>query len=325
MDWDKLRAFNAAAQAGSFTNAGVLLNLSQSAISRQITALECDLKTSLFHRHARGLRLTEQGEFLHDTVRELIARVSMAEARLAELRDHPGGTLKISTDIAFGAFWLAPHLNQFHELYPDITLVLMFDGGGADLPMGEADVAITMSPPRKSSVIQRRILRMRSGAFAAPDYLRRHGTPQSPADLEQHRLVALSGNGKRCDVARDWLLDLSENGASSHPPIATFDDIQGLYRAVSGGLGIGALPHFTMPEAAGMIRVLPEFASPAVDGYFLYPAELRNSKRIAVFRDFLLREIARAQLNLDPWRDALASPGTDRGIRPYLLREMPAS
>ena len=168
MDWDKLRAFNAAARAGSFTNAGTLLNLSQSAISRQVTALECDLKTSLFHRHARGLRLTEQGEFLFTTVRELIARVSMAEAHIAELRDDPRGTLKISSDIAFGVFWLAPRLNQFHELYPGITLVLMFDGGGADLPMGEADVAISMSAPRNSSVIQRRILRVRSAAFAAP-------------------------------------------------------------------------------------------------------------------------------------------------------------
>jgi DNA-binding transcriptional LysR family regulator len=324
MDWDKLRAFNAAAQAGSFTNAGVLLNLSQSAISRQITALECDLKTSLFHRHARGLRLTEQGEFLHDTVRELIARVSMAEARLAELRDHPAGTLKISTDIAFGTFWLAPRLNQFHELYPEITLALMFDGGSADLPMGEADVAISMSPSRKSSVIQRRILRARSAAFAAPDYLKQHGTPRSPADLEQHRLVVMSRD-KRCDIERDWLLDLSENSASAHPPIATFDDLQGLYRAVSGGLGIGALPHFTMPEAAGMIRVLPEFAAPAVDGYFLYPAELRASKRISVFRDFLLREIARAQLNLDPWRDAMVHSSAERPVRPYLLREMPVS
>ncbi len=322
MDWDKLRAFNAAAQAGSFTNAGALLNLSQSAISRQVTALESDLKTSLFHRHARGLKLTEQGEFLRNTVRELIARVSMTEARLSELRDHPGGTLKISTDVAFGAFWLAPRLGQFHELYPDITLVLMFDGGGADLAMGEADVAISLSPPQRSAVIQRRILRVRSAAFAAPGYLKQHGMPESPAELGQHRLVALRGSGKRCDVLRDWLLELGESGTSSHPPIATFDDMQGLYRAVSGGLGIGALPHFTMPETAGMVRVLPDFAPPAVDGYFLYAAELRNSKRISVFRDFLLREIARAQLNLDPWRDALANAST---TRPCLLREMPAS
>ena len=135
----------------------------------------------------------------------------------------------------------------------------------------------------------------------------------------------MSGSGKCCDPARDWLLDLSENGNSSRQPIATFDDLQGLYRAVSGGLGIGALPHFTLPEAAGMTRVLPDFISPEVDGYFLYPAELRNSKRIAVFRDFLLREIARTQLNLDPWRDALANPSNDRAIRPSLLREIPAS
>jgi DNA-binding transcriptional LysR family regulator len=316
MDWDKLRAFHAAAEAGSFTDGGALVNLSQSAISRQVTALECDLKTSLFYRHARGLRLTEQGEFLHGVVRELVVRVSRAESRLAEFRDHPGGTLRISTDIAFGVFWLTPRLNKFYDLYPEIALVLMFDGGDADLAMGEADVAICMSPPQKSSVIQRRILRTRFAAFAAPEYLRRHGTPQSPADLGHHRLVVLRANGKRRDAACNWLLEISGADASSRPPVARFDDIQGLYRAVAGGLGIGALPHFTMPEGAGMARVLPGFASPIVDGYFVYAAELRTSKRISVFRDFLLREIGRVQLNLEPWRDAQLAPDPDGTTRP---------
>ena len=321
MDWDKLRAFNAAAQAGSFTNAGALLNLSQSAISRQITALEQDLKTCLFHRHARGLKLTEQGEFLHGTVREIIARISMAEARLGELRDQPRGLLRISADAAFGTFWLAPLLKDFHELYPEITPVLLLDGGGADLAMGEADVAIRMSPAQKSDLIQRRLLCWRSGAYAAPEYLRRHGIPCSPAELRQHRLVVLATGGKDSEAKGDWLLRLNADGVPPPPPIALLDNVCGLYRAVASGLGIGALPRFIAAEADGLIRVLPDLASPRIDGYFVYPAELRQSKRIAVFRDFLIRKIAGAGLSVERGTDADGPDlGNKRDAAPFMRR-----
>src|ERR1700677_4936451 len=122
MDWDKLRAFSAAAEAGSFTNAGDVLNLSQSAVSRQITSLEQNLSTSLFHRHARGLKLTEQGETLLNAVREVSACLSKAEALLAEHGSVPRGSLKISADLAFGSLWLVPRLKAFHEQSPDITV-----------------------------------------------------------------------------------------------------------------------------------------------------------------------------------------------------------
>jgi DNA-binding transcriptional LysR family regulator len=303
MDWDKLRIFNAAVVAGSFTNAGDALNLSQSAVSRQITALEQCLKTSLFHRHARGLKLTEQGELLHGAVREVIARVSMAEAVLTEHRDYPRGPLKISTTAAFGAFWLAPRLKEFHELYPEITPSLMLDGGGADLSMREADVAITMSPPRKAHLVQRRILSSRAYAYAAPDYLKRHGMPSRAEDLDGHRLVVQGDDRGRDGAADAWLLELGAHGNVPRRPIAALDDVHGLYRAVLSGLGIGALPHFILAESAGLIRVLPGCASPKLDGYFVYPAELRHSKRIAVFRDFLVRRIAEAQLHVDPIDD----------------------
>jgi len=319
MDWQKLRAFNAAAQAGSFTNAGALLNLSQSAISRQITSLEQDLRTALFHRHARGLRLTEQGEFLHGTVREMIARISMAEARLTEMRDCPCGELKISTDAAFGALWLAPLLKDFHELYPDVTLVLTFDGGNADLAMGEADVAICMSPPRRSYLVQRRILCVRSAAFAAPDYLRQHGNPRNPAELRAHRLIGLIGSEKHTECQADWLLELGAEDDLPRRAVAKFDDVQGLLLAVSSGLGIGALPNFVEPEKAGLVRVLPDFASPKLEGYFAYPAELRDLKRITVFRDFLLRRIARAHLAADPWPDAREELGGRLGTTGLVL------
>ena len=115
MDWDKLRVFHAVAEAGSFTHAGDTLNLSQSAVSRQISALEEALQVPLFHRHARGLILTEQGETLNRTVREVFAKLAMTEAMLTESKEKPAGRLKVTTTVGFGASWLTPRLATFLE------------------------------------------------------------------------------------------------------------------------------------------------------------------------------------------------------------------
>ena len=102
MDWDKLRIFHAVAEAGSFTHAGESLNLSQSAVSRQISALEDSLRVALFHRHARGLILTEQGELLYRTAHEVFGKLAMTEALLTESKDRPSGRLKITTTVGVG-------------------------------------------------------------------------------------------------------------------------------------------------------------------------------------------------------------------------------
>jgi len=137
MDWDKLRIFYAVAEAGSFTHAGDALNLSQSAISRQISALEDSLKVTLFHRHARGLILTEQGEVLHSTARDVFAKLAMTEAMLTESKLRPRGPLKVTTTFAFGVKWLTPRMGEFLELYPDIQLTLLIDDRELDLAMRE--------------------------------------------------------------------------------------------------------------------------------------------------------------------------------------------
>ena len=142
MDWDKLRIFQAAADAGSFTHAGETLGLSQSAISRQVSSLEQDLGTPLFHRHARGLILTEQGELLLGTVQDVVLKLEAARSRLIDSRDKPHGELRVTTTLGLGANWLAPRLGEFLELYPEIKLQLLLTDDDLDLGMREADVAL---------------------------------------------------------------------------------------------------------------------------------------------------------------------------------------
>jgi DNA-binding transcriptional LysR family regulator len=291
MDWDKLRVFHAVAEAGSFTHAGETLNLSQSAVSRQISALEEALAVPLFHRHARGLILTEQGETLNRTVREVFAKLAMTETLLTESKEKPTGKLKVTTTVAFGSTWLAPRLKDFLDHYPEITLSVVLDDAELDLAMREADVAIRMHPPRQPDLVQRHLLTISWVVFASAEYLAAHGTPERVEDLADHRIV-LYGDYRPPVPDINWLAEAGRRAGVSRRPALEMNSIFGMLRAVRSGLGIAALPDYMIEETAGLVRILPEVKAPRVDAYFVYPEELRNSKRVAVFRDFLLARLA---------------------------------
>ena len=295
MDWDKLRIFHAVAEAGSFTHAGEALNLSQSAVSRQIGTLESGLGVALFHRHARGLILTEQGELLFETTKEVSHKLVMTEAMLGESKERPRGPLKITTTVAFGSIWLTPRMKEFTELYPDIRVNLVLDESERDLSMREADVAIRMVPPRQPDLIQRHLMTMHFHVYASPEYLKKYGLPEKPADLADHMLIVY-GEDMEPPVANvNWLLEIGRKPGNRDRSLLKVNNIYGIYRAVQSGVGIAALPDYTIRQASQLVRILPELEGPSYDAYFVYPAELRHSKRIVVFRDYLIRKIAESQ------------------------------
>ncbi|CAH2604973.1 LysR family transcriptional regulator [Rhodovastum atsumiense] len=292
MDWDKLRVFHAVAEAGSFTHAGDVLNLSQSAVSRQISALEEALQVPLFHRHARGLILTEQGESLNRTVREVFAKLAMTEALLTESKEKPAGRLKVTTTVGFGSSWLAPRINAFNQQYPDVTMQLLLDDSDLDLAMREADVAIRMHAPKQPDLVQRHLLSLDWHVCASADYLQRHGTPTKPEDLDGHHLI-LFGNYRPPVPDIDWLAEAGRKTGHPRRGVLEVNSLTAMLLAVQSGLGIAALPDYMAADPAnGVVRLLPDIKSPKVDVYFVYPEELRNSKRVAVFRDFLLARLA---------------------------------
>ena len=296
MDWDKLRIFHAVAEAGSFTHAGDKLNLSQSAVSRQISALEEGLKVPLFHRHARGLILTEQGELLYRTAHEVFGKLAMTEAQLTESKDRPRGTLKISTTVAFGSTWLAPRMREFIEVYPEIEVHLVLTDRALDLSMREADVAVRFSPPRQADLIQRHLLTVHMNIYASPSYIRKHGLPQSAEALDEHRIIVY-GNDLRPPVPDvNWLLRVGRKSNELRQPAMTVNNVYAILRAVQSGSGLGTLPDYMTQDDGDLVQVLPELEGPQVDAYFVYAEEQRASKRTAVFRDFLLRKVAEARL-----------------------------
>ena len=292
MDWDKLRVFHAAAEAGSFTRAGEALNLSQSAVSRQISHFEAELGIALFHRHARGLELTEQGESLFRTAREVSSKLAMAEAVLSDTRDKARGELKVTTTVGFGSTWLTPRIGEFLDLHPDMTVNLVLDDRTLDLSMREADIAIRMQPPTQSDLVQRRLLTVHNHVYASHEYLAENGTPQQIQDLGQHRLIAYGEDLPPPVPDINWILTRARSAGLELKPVLKVNSIYGLLLAVEGGLGVAALPDYMIQTNPRIVRILPEVEGNAYDVFFVYPDELRASKRIAVFRDFLLSKVA---------------------------------
>ena len=291
LDWDKLRVFHAVAEAGSFTHAGETLNLSQSAVSRQIQALEEALAVPLFHRHARGLILTEPGETLNRTVREVFAKLAMTEALLTESRERPAGRLKVTCTTGFGGTWLAPRLSRFLALYPDVSVTLLLDDSDLDLAMREADVAIRMHAPRQPDLIQRHLASFGWRVCGAPGYLKTAGVPERVEELDAHRIICWGDHRPPIDEV-NWLAEAGRRPGSARRAAVEVNSLTGMLRAVQSGLGLAALPDYMGPDLDGLLQVLPELKAPKLDAYFVYPEEMRHSKRVSVFRDFLVAELA---------------------------------
>ena len=280
--------FHTVSEARSFTRAGTLLNLSQSAVSRQISALEESLNTPLFHRHARGLILTEHGEFLYSTVHEVFAKLSMAEAILQDARDSPQGTLRVTAPVGFGSFWLAPRIRAFVDAYPKIRAMVLLDDRELDLSMREADVAVRLHKPTQPDLVQRRLMSVHVHACASRDYVAQHGMPHTIDELDQHRLIIYGDNAPETLSGVNWLAELGRPPSRPREAVLWINNIYGLAQAVASGLGIAGIPDYISRDRPDIVRVLPEIDGPTFETYFVYPEELRNSKKIQVFRDFLI-------------------------------------
>lgn len=291
MDWDKLRIFHAVASAGSFTHAGQMLTLSQSAVSRQISALEDEITTPLFQRHARGLTLTDEGELLYGAVTDVLARLGQAEEALKNAQSAPRGTLKITTSHGLGTYWILPRMQTFMADYPELQVHLVFEDHELDLAQREADIAIRMRAPVQADLIQRKLFAVHYHLYADEKYIARYGAPQNFGDLVKHTLVAYGETAAPEIRDVNWLIDavrkLSPDGLYRAIRI---NNMTGILQATENGMGIAALPDYIAEARKNLVRVLPDVEGPTFDVHLVYCDALRQSKRVAAFRDFIVRE-----------------------------------
>jgi DNA-binding transcriptional LysR family regulator len=292
MDWDKLRIFHAAAAAGSFTHAGDGLHMSQSAVSRQVSALEKDLKVALFHRHARGLMRTEQGELLYRTVADVMSKLQTAETLLADTTTKPSGTLSIAAPVGLGTVWVSQRLREFMDLYPDIRVELLLDDDQIDIAMREADVAIWTREPEQSELIRRPLFTAKVRPMASTKYTRRFGVPETLAELDAggHRIISYSGMPPQLLPAITWLETAGREGAEARVPVFRTNSVVAIKQAILAGIGVGMIPDYMTEQDSDLVPVLAksEADQPSLPILFVYPEELKGSKKVQVLRDFLV-------------------------------------
>jgi DNA-binding transcriptional LysR family regulator len=289
MDWDKLRIFHAAAEAGSFTHAGEALNMSQSAVSRQVSALERDLNTPLFHRHARGLVLTEQGDLLYRTAQDVFMKLAATEILLSDSRGRPSGELRVTTTVALGSTWLTPRLGEFVNLYPDIRLQLILSDEELDLGMREADVAIRLQPPSQNDLVRRKLFTVHNHIYASHGYVQKFGAPKTLQELDKHRIVIYGPTTFPVFKRLNWLESAGRENGSPRPANLQVNNVVGLLNAVTRGMGLAVLPDYMIGENSGLVTVLEgQEDLPSFETFFVYPEEMKASKRVIVFRDFMV-------------------------------------
>ncbi len=296
LNWDKLRIFHTVAEAGSFTHAGDILNLSQSAVSRQISTLESQLGVSLFHRHARGLLLTEQGELLLKTTNAVYEKLAIIEGQMSDTKTVAEGPLKITVPGFLGSVWLAPKINQFRQEYPKLKLTFILDNKILNLSMREADAAIRLYEPDQSDLIKRKLTTIRFHICAAKSYLQENGTPKTPADLRRHFLIGYPPNVTVPHEHTDWMFEFAGIDKETAPNTMLINSMQAIHKTVAFGGGIACLPDFMIAGDDNIVPIMEQYAAPAINVFFVYPEERRNSTRIQVFRDFMLRQVAEKPL-----------------------------
>jgi DNA-binding transcriptional LysR family regulator len=292
MDWDKLKIFHAVAEAGSFTSSTVNLNLSQSAISRQIQSLEDDLKVKLFERHARGLTLTESGEYVYKTANEVIGKLKEVETTLSDKKSKPSGKLTVTTVISFGTTWLTPRIQEFMQLNPEIEVELIFDDKELDLSTRQADIGIFMRRPKQLNYIQKKLIDIHYHIYGSPKYLEKHGYPKTINDLNKHKFISF-GRGAPSPVFNpEWALKLGMKENKIIKTVMKVNSVYGLLLAVQSGVGLAALPDYLTMKQPNIIKVLPNIEGPITEAHFVYPQSMKDVARVQAFRNFLYSKIS---------------------------------
>ena len=292
MDWDKLKIFHTVAEASSFTKASTILNLSQSAISRQISSLESDLKIKLFERHARGLALTENGKYLFKTAHEVISKLKDVESNLSEEKNKLDGRLVVTTVVSFGTTWLTPRIKEFMALHPEIEIELIFDDKELDLSTRQADVGIFMRRPKQLNYIQKKLIDLNYHIYGSTKYLEKYGHPKNIKDLDKHKFITY-GRGAPSPVFNpDWALKLGSKDKKKRKPVMKVNSVYGLLLAVQSGVGLAALPDYMTANVSNITKILPEIEGPLTETHFVYPQSLKNVAKVKAFRNFLFSKVS---------------------------------
>jgi DNA-binding transcriptional LysR family regulator len=282
-----MKVFVAVVDAGSFAAAAGKLDMSRAMASKYVMNLEDHLGTRLLNRTTRRLSVTESGSVFYERSVQIISDVTEAEQVAGHMSAVPRGILKITMPLSYGQHRLGPVIADYVRQYPQVKLDISFSDHKADLIEEGFDLAIRIGTLPGSGLIARKLGSGRVIVCASPDYLKRHGTPQTPEDLARHSCLGytLSNSGD------EWRLQRQGEEAAIRiaGPIRA-DNGDMLRLAALSGAGLIFQPHFIVSEdlqAGRLVQVLADYASAELGIYAIYPSRKHLSAKVRTFVDFL--------------------------------------
>lgn len=281
MDWNDLRFFLAVARDGQMLSAAQKLGVSQAKLNRHLSALESALDTILFNRSTAGCELTPQGVSLMEHALNIEAEALQVSSTLKGHESNVSGTVRIGAPDGFGVAFLAPRLRLLNEQFPELTIQLVPVPRVFSLSQREADIAITVDRPEKGRLRVRKLTDYSLSLFASPDYLKKHGKPETLDDLKNHRLVGYVDDliftpalDYAAQFSRDWHSNIEVSSAL------------GQFEVVRSGGGIGILHDFMVHDHAQFERILPAH-SLSRSYWTVWHESMNNSRRIREVAKFL--------------------------------------
>lgn len=282
-------------EQGSFTAAARSLGLPKTTVSRKVQELEERLGAQLLNRTTRKLGLTEAGTVYHDHSMRIARELEEAESAVGQLQGGPRGWLRVTAPYSIGILWIAPLLSEFHRRHPEVRVDLNLANDTLDLITTETDVALRIGKLPDSSLVARRLDSFRTQVYASPDYIRRHGEPLHPDDLQHHRVLAFSKH--RHGNRYLWSLRSGEGGEwVEYPvnPIFVANDPAPLQGAMLCGEGLLMASDVSIKchiENGSAVRVLAGWVGPTIDFNAVFTRGRVPSPKVRAFVDFLVERL----------------------------------
>ncbi|MGI4850672.1 MAG: LysR family transcriptional regulator [Janthinobacterium lividum] len=285
LDWNKFKVFYHIAKAGSFTEAGHVLHITQSALSRSIQKLEEQIQLKLFIRNSRGVVLTSQGRALFDTVHKMYEEFVQCNVEIQEVKDEAKGSLKIALLRRLMSSQLMQHILNFQKIYPDIQLHLVQYDQVEDFKSLGVEMAIMPAFADNSELIQSSLCTLQQRLYASDAYLKTFGLPQSMADLKAHRIIDFSEQNSFFNTPSK---SLSKDIKSFIQPSLYVNSYEEMRGAAQQDLGIALLNvEKKLNVKNNLIEVMPEIVTQEISLHCIYPSYLEKFKRVQLFENYL--------------------------------------
>ncbi|WP_347988276.1 LysR family transcriptional regulator [Methylomonas sp. AM2-LC] len=287
---DKLTSMNVfvrVAKAGSFAKAAKDLDISRAMATKHIMQLESELNTRLFNRTTRSLSLTEAGEEYLERCQQVLLDVSEMESAVTKLQTEPRGILKICAPPVIGATHISPALTEYLKYYPDLSVEMLLKGGQVDLVDEGVDIAISLGQLNDTSLVARKLANSSLVVCASPDYLKTHGIPQDPEDLEDHSCLINWAIPPRNKWRFKGILGERTVTVTGRMQANMADPIR---NAAVNGLGLIMLPRYIVGRDIELGRlqvVMEQYGISPLEVYAVYPHRKYLSAKVRSFLEFI--------------------------------------